>query len=394
MKFKELLDKYKNGIATDEEKMMIEEELEKHENIEEYLNEKIDINFLSLEKDQGRIDDNISIKKSVNNRLRASVFKTLSIVIISVIIIVFILSPIMGNFYYNPSKISVGKKNSNIEFDLKAFTDLNLPGYKLASSVDIHSLGFGVYDIWFYRRNLYTQENNNISLKIKRDELSTTSENNFTEMYINFMSIKHPHFITDIETAQQKERVLDHIKKLSPVSYTSTYITFYEDLTMDELRDLQGKYTDVDFIWAGIRTSNPSEPINTITGFGLNFSGDPVAYDKPDEEKYPAFNFLDWTSSGSGKVSTTSIWAVGYDLHYRSLLKYMIDREEAVNVFFYNNLKTEYYQSSLDYVEEHGVKTFGILAYANAEDIIELIEDEDIRTVELDQVTASKRFIH
>lgn len=60
---------------------------------------------------------------------------------------------------------------------------------------------------------------------------------------------------------------------------------------------------------------------------------------------------------------------------------------------FFNILNTEYYQSALGYVEENGVKTFGLLVYANAENIIELIENEKIKTVELDQVMASKRYI-
>lgn len=391
MKFKDLLDKYKNGIASDEEKMLIEEELEKYEIIEEYLTEKLDMDFISLEKDEGQIEDTIEIKRSVNNRLRKAVFKTLTLFIISIVAIFFVLSPILGSFYYNPTKVSVGEKNANIEFDLKALTDLNLPGFKVSSNVNIHSLGFGVYDIWFYRRNLYTQENNNISFRIKRDKRSDTSENSFREMYINFMSIRHADSIKDEQIINQKERVFNHIKELSPVSYTSTYLTFEEDLTMNELQELQFKYSDVDFIWSAVRTSNPGEPVNNITGFGLDFDGGPVAFDNPDEEKYPAFNFLDWTLGQSGN---TSIWAEGYELHYKSLLKYMIDREEAVNVLFYNNLKTEYYQSSLNYVEEHGVKTFGILAYATAQDIIELIKNESIKTIELDQVTASRRYIH
>lgn len=394
MKFKDLIDKYDKGKASDEEKILIEEELEKYEAIEEYFAERLDMDFMSIEENEDRKEDTINLKRSVNNRLRKVVFKSLALFTISLIGIFFVLSPIIGSFYYNPAKVSVGKENRNIEFDLKALTDLNLPGYKFASSVNIDNLGFGVYDILFFRRNLYTQENKNISLKIKRDNRSDTSENSFREMYINFMSIRHPDTIKSQQIIDQKERVVNHIKKLSPVSYTSTYLTFEEDLTMDELREIQFNYPDIDFVWAGIRTSTPGEPVNNITGFGLDFNGDPVAFDNPDEEKYPAFNFLDWVVNNNEKSSETSLWTKGYELHYTSLLKYMVDRKEAVDVFFYNNLKTEYYQSSLNYIEENGVKTFGILVYANAEDIIELIENEAIKTVELDQVMASRRYVH
>jgi len=76
-------------------------------------------------------------------------------------------------------------------------------------------------------------------------------------------------------------------------------------------------------------------------------------------------------------------------------LKYMIDRNEATKVLEsdFSNRKLEYYKSALDYAEEHGVKTFGVLIYANAEDIIELVENEPIKLVEINQVLASKGYI-
>ena len=331
MKYKDLFDKYKQGKASEEEIILIEKELEKYEAIEEYINEKLVMDFMSIEDNEDRKKDTIILKKSVNSRLRKAVFKSLTIFLIGILAIFFVLSPIIGSFYYNPTEISIGQKTGNIEFDLKALTDLNFPGYKVASSVMIDSLGFGVYDVLFFRRNLYTEENKNISLRIKRNNRSETSEDSFRESYINFTSIRHADSIKPEQIIAQKDRVVNHIKKLSPVSYTSTYLTFEEDLNMDELREMQFKYPEVDFIWAGIRTSTPGEPINNLTGFSMYYSGDPVAFDNPDKEKYPAFNFLDWVVSNNEKSSETSLWAKAYEIHYTSLLKYMIDRKEAVD---------------------------------------------------------------
>lgn len=394
MKFKNLVEKYKKGIATDEEKSIVEEELEKHEVIEDYINEKLDMDFILQEKSEDRIEDSINLKKSVNNRLRKATLKSLAIFTIVIVAVFFILSTIIDSLYYNPGKILTGMKDSNIEFDLEVLTDLNLPGYKLASDVNTEKLGFGAYDISFFRRNTFTEENKNISIKIKRDKLSEASQNSFTEMYINFMSIRDKDRLSDQDIREQKIRVTDHLKKLSPVAYTSSYLTFEEDLSMDELRDIQAKYSDVNFIWAGVRTSNPNEPAKDITGFSLDFTNDRVALNNPDEERYPAFNFLEWVANNGDKSSKRSMWAQSYEIHYKTILKYMIDRKEATDVLFYNNLNTEYYQSSLDYVEENGVNTFGVLVYANAEDTIELIENEEIKTVEIDQVMASKRYIY
>ncbi len=391
MKFKDLIHKYKEGRATEEEIKIVEEELEKYEAIEDYYSEEVDMDFTRLEKSENPTEDSINLKKSVNIRLRKAVLKSLAIFTLVILGLFFILSPIIGRFYYNPAKLSVGENNSDMEFDLMALTDLNLPGYKLSSNVMTDSLGFGVYDVSFYRRDTYTEENKNISLRIKRGNRSETSENSFTESYINFMTIRNPDIISPKQINNQRKRVVDHIKKLSPVAYTSSYITFEEDLSMDRLRELEYKYPDIKIAWAGIRTSEPEQAAANLTGFSLEFE---AGSDNPDKEKYPAFNFLDWTLGKSEQSSTSSIWAEGYELHYKSLLKYLIDRKEAVDTLFYNNLKTDYYQESLDYVEENGVKTYGVLVYANAEDLMEVIENEAIRTIELDRAMASKRYIH
>ncbi len=391
MKFKDLIHKYKEGRATEEEIKIVEEELEKYEAIEDYYSEEVDMDFTRLEKSENPTEDSINLKKSVNIRLRKAVLKSLAIFTLVILGLFFILSPIIGSFYYNPAKLSVGENNSDMEFDLMALTDLNLPGYKLSSNVMTDSLGFGVYDVSFYRRDTYTEENKNISLRIKRGNRSETSENSFTESYINFMTIRNPDIISPKQINNQRKRVVDHIKKLSPVAYTSSYITFEEDLSMDRLRELEYKYPDIKIAWAGIRTSEPEQAAANLTGFSLEFE---AGSDNPDKEKYPAFNFLDWTLGKSEQSSTSSIWAEGYELHYKSLLKYLIDRKEAVDTLFYNNLKTDYYQESLDYVEENGVKTYGVLVYANAEDLMEVIENEAIRTIELDRAMASKRYIH
>lgn len=71
----------------------------------------------------------------------------------------------------------------------------------------------------------------------------------------------------------------------------------------------------------------------------------------------------------------------------------MIDRKEATDVFDYPN-RIEYYKLALDYAEKHGVKTYGVLVYSNAQDLIQLVENESIKTIELNEVMASKKYIY
>lgn len=393
MNFKELMDKYRNGIASEEEKLLIKQEIEKYEAIEEYLSENIDIDFIEVENYDDQRDETIKLKKSVNSRLRRVVITSVSVVMLIILGIFFVLSPIIDSFYYNPTKVSVGQYNQDIYFDLTAFTELNLPGYSLGL-VTAERLGFGNYNIYYSRHNLFTKESKNISSKIKRDTHLKNFENIFEEEYISlgFQIITNPE-VSDYEYFKEnKNRVMSHIKKLNPVSYVSAYLTFEEDLTMEEIYNMLMEYDNIEFAWIGIRTAPKDEAIQYLTGFKPPSNAVSAADDRPDKNKYPAFQLLDWLRDHT-RSRNQSIWPEGYELHYKSLLRYMIDRKDEVNVLDHNHLKTQHYQSALDYVEEHGVKSCGVLIYANAENLLTFIGKESIFTIELDQVMASKRYI-
>ena len=81
MKYKELLEKYKNGLATEEEKQIIEQEIEKYEAIEEYLSDIIDNDYADLTElpmIEKNTSETINIKKSVNKRLRKVVLSSVA----------------------------------------------------------------------------------------------------------------------------------------------------------------------------------------------------------------------------------------------------------------------------------------------------------------------------
>ena len=393
MKFKELIERYKKGIASEEEKLIIEQEIEKYEAIEEYLSDKIDTAFddltVSLSNEQHK-EETENLSKSVNRRLRKVIITSVAIVIALITGIFFIISPIVDNFYYNPAKVSVGTGNSDINFDLYAFSELNIPGYSLSSNVNIEKLGFGEYDISFFRRNIFSQEVDYVTTRIKR----SIKNNDYTEIIwnkgSNFISVRHPTAISQEHVNIQKNKVINHINQLSPVSYVSANLTFEKDLTMEELRELELKYPEIEFIWAGIMIPKSSTR-NDLIGIHLLGSNSLILTDKLVEEKYPAFHIMEWLVNPAG-YGEMSIEAKAYELHYKSLLQYMIDRKEATEVLDYGD-KLTYYESALKYAEENGVKTYGTLIYSNAEDLIELVERESIKTLEINEVMASKKYI-
>lgn len=392
MKFKQLLHKYKKGSATEEEKHLVEQEIEKYEAIEEYLSDMVDMNLgITWESEQYK-EESINIKKSVNSRLRRVIFTSVGIMVALLIGVFYIISPIVDNLYYNPTKITVAETYQDINFDIKAITELNYPGYTLSSWVNVDKLGFGEYDISYFRTNLFTEETTYVNSKLKRN-MNITNHTSWTnDRSFNFTTVRVPDWVTLEDSLEQKSRVMDHIKQLSPVSYISAWLTFENDLNMEELHQLELAYPDVQFVWVGIRTASPKESVPDLLGFITHSTK--LGVDKPDKEKYPAFDYLEWLINPIGfDREVQRIEPRGYELHFKDRLKYTLDRKDAVNILERRPNRHEYYEKALNYVEEHGVKTYGVLVYSNGQDLIEIIENGPILTLELNQVLASKRYI-
>ena len=83
-----------------------------------------------------------------------------------------------------------------------------------------------------------------------------------------------------------------------------------------------------------------------------------------------------------------------YETHFKSQLEYIKDQEEFVERFDYNYLKTDFYKDSLAYVNENGVKTYGVLAYATAEDFLEYIDELPYASIYINEVLPTKPNIY
>lgn len=393
MNFKNLLDKYKDGNASTEEIKLIEEELNKHEAIGEYLSESYDIGF---EEDilQGDIKKETTfVKKSVNKKLRKVILQSVGAVFSILFTIFYIISPLVNNCYYNPSDKTVGKGQEDLYFDLKAFTELNLPGYATSGLVITEKLGFGVYNISFGRQNLFNGETKDINAKIKRNDRIGTFQDFFTNDHFGFYSIKEASKNKDnFMEVQKKETNINYMKELNPVSYISAYIIFEKDLNMKEFEELTQKYNNkIKFTWVGVRTESEETPVNYLSGFNPNLNDGSSSNDSADKNKYPYLQLLDWMTDEEN--NNKQDMAEAYTKHFSSLLKYMNDRQRAVKVLDHNSIKGEYYKDSLIYVEKSGVNTYGVLVYGEARELLEFINNEKIKNIEIDNVAPSK-YIH
>ncbi|SHJ28586.1 Sigma factor regulator C-terminal [Clostridium amylolyticum] len=396
MNFKDLLDKYKAGSASSEEAKLVEEELNKHEAIQDYLSENYNLDFEKDILEESTTKETTFVKKSVNKKLRKVILASVSIVFLIIFIIFCVISPIINNLYYDPSKKTVGKEQQDLYFDLKVITELNYPGYLLTGPTTTENLGFGTHNIYFQRRNLFTNEIKEISTKIKRNNKIGLSQDFFPGDYSGFTTLKFSSQSKGQSAERVRDRLLNNIKELNPISYISAYIIFEKDLSMNEFYELSRKYEDkIAFKWVAVRTGSETvrggykgQPAPSMSGFNPNEIGGSFSDDRADENKYPYLQMSDWMTDGK---TIKSDFAEYYTKHFTSLLKYMADREKAVTALDHNDSKFQYYKDSLKYIEENGVKTYGVLVYAEAKDLLEFINNENLKFIQIDNVIPFKK---
>jgi hypothetical protein len=392
MSFKSLLDKYKDGNATAEEIKLIEEELNKHDAIEEYLSESYDIGF---EKEPSREDiqnETSFVQKSVNKRLRKVILASVAIMFSILFTINYIVSPIVSRFYYNPSEKTVAKYFEDLFFDLRVITELNLPGYAI-NSAGSEKLGFGEYNIYFQRLNLFNRSRKDISAKIKRNDKIGNWQDFYVSDYLGFWDIREPNPTPtrDEITKMKNKEVISHIKELNPVSYISSYILFNEDMSVKQLDELITKYSNkVSFRWAGVRTESKDKTVYYLSGFNPNSNDGSSTEDSADKNKYPYLQLLDYMADEENRSKFNGSMEEAYTKHFISLLKYMTDREEAVKSLDYNGAKIGYYKNALNYVEKNGVNIYGVLVYGEARSLLEFIDNEKMKSIEIEGVLPSK----
>lgn len=396
MDYKDLLDRYKKGQVSEEEKKLIEKELEKLAAFEEYISEAFDEEFNDIDevaKLEIHDEETVKLKKSVNKRLQKVVFSSVVIVFSLLITMFFIISPLVDMLYYNPSKYTVGQSDQDISFDVLAISELNMPGLS-PSTVLVNKQGFGVYDVIYSYRNVFTDEFYNINQKIERGRIESFKKDPIINRSI-FLDIRYTD-VNETYIKEKKQNIINHLKKLNPVTYVSMEIMFENDLTMEELYNLELKYPAIEFEWAGIRTDSPDKKIEEVLGIQLKNSKSGTVLlgdEKYISSKYPAFFILGWLVNPVGFEKDSPLESQAYKHHYINLLQYVIDREDAVNVFEHRGSKYELYKSALEYAKTQGVKTYGVLIYAEVEDLLNMIDNEEIRGLELKDALVSKQYI-
>ena len=423
MNYRQLLDRYKEGLANEEEKRLVEQEIEKYEALEEYLSEILDEEFDNITKTSSvkKHDEETSrLKKSVNNRLRKVVFTSVLTVVVLYISIFYGISGIIDRLYYNPTAVTQSEKQEyqspDFYYDMQAYISMNMPGYSIYPLTFQESKGFGSYEVSYSLRDLFTNDDQRHFVNLSRGKLTYAIDGIFSTknrfmIWEGFEKIQYQFSKDTAENAttvraedvqRKNEETLRYLNELNPLSYISMSIVFDGDLTMDEFYNMSKEYPALDFKWAGIRTVeagtqwSETQPMHLI-GFNPNFNDEPSSYQRPDPQKYPFF-YLDLVSFRGDSVLSEKEFpeaiSEAYGIHFRSRLEYLRNREEFVGMFDYNYYKTDFYDDALAYIDEYGVKTYGVLVFGKAEEFLESINEIPYDSLYINEVLPTKPNIY
>lgn len=414
MKYKELIELYKSGRLSEEERKKIEEDIEKQEAISEYLYPDEEINE-EMSKDETR--ENVSEKENefvrlIRKSIRKAFIKMGLAVTAAVLVVIVLMMTIMPKaidlFYYNPSTAGnysepegVGGYRERFGLDLSVYTELVAP-FNYLDSVEVVSEGYGNYSFNTYpSMRMYGESRKKYAGNIRKGRitfydplaLERLSDNMF-EWQINhnsynesltkqlekfqFEHIKIKESLIDEETGKlrlassfggDRNDTKESIKGLSDGRLYRAYITFDNILTYKEAIDFEAKY-ELGYSWVGIvndRDGN-NDIIGMSTGIGATRGKSPA--------KYPYI--FGYEGTGEGITFKELKNEENAKKHYISLLNYLKDNSSFTDMMdSYMDRKTKL-DRALAYVNEHGLKVYGMAVKAEKKDLLKLIEDERV----------------
>lgn len=293
------------------------------------------------------------------------------IIIISVVlaaaillISVFGIVPVVEQLYWNADEYSYGHR-SDLEASLYAYTELFNPGYTTAK-VNYRHTGFASYDLEIHLFSRTGQESRSVGGSLSRNRLEvddfinnrTSAQNGFLRKTLPFPTLDQA--LTDSVRAQLEE--------LPGYIRVEASLSFREDITMEELVAFKEEYPYMWITWIAIRATEPTTEWTPLCGMSpFNYSN-PV-FDGMYKD-YPYFNPSNVHDAGQAEQ------------HFKALLQYSADlAEKGRGIAPYDDW--EIYQNALEYVEENGVMSYGVVVMATPEYLLEVMDHELISFVDL-----------
>ena len=414
MKYRELLQLYKEGKLNETEQKEIEEALEKEQALLDFILDQEDVPNFSEEEDvdleakkkqaaQREYEMEERFQKQLQKSIRRAFQKmgmTVGAVLLACLLLIeFVLPHLVDHFYYDPGK-TVGQgneaedKTNQISLDLAVYSELFLPEY-MRDNVSVTERGYGNYDIQIIQ-NVARQGETFIDVggKIERNHLTVFDPNilkrpvdNVFEWNMNSMDpsktleeqIEQPKELPDgsVEISNMSpggtpEECRETIDQLEEEKYYKAYVTLNQVLPYETMYKFLKQY-EILPDWCAIQCTDQMYHKNI--GFSIYQSGNNIAWDK---ETYPLLRTVD--GEAYDEIEKMMQTEEGACTHFTSMLHYMSKQTRFLKMF-YPELEPETLEESAEYVEKNGVKIYGMLITPDRATLQKLDDTEEVYSI-------------
>lgn len=363
MTYRELLNRYKNNELEESEKTALEQDIEKHEAIGDYLMEQAELPVIELigAADEDAESGPEEFEKQVKTYIRRAFARTGAIVgaaVLAVLMfVIFALPKIVDGFYYDPGE-TVGEtefnKTNRMSLDMAVYTELFVPfGYR--ESVTVDDEGYGNYSVYVRQNVSHTGYFTDVVGKLSRNRLTLYDPNVFKgptgnaflgelvgvrDWYSGAGAAGYPKEAFELlDTLESDEKYAAYSTLDKAMSYTE----FVEWCAENE------EYPE----WCAlcVKTENGYETVANNLGFLLNGGCCELGYDK---DKYPYLSVFDMTE----EMEKDSVKDDVMRKHVASLLRYVADNPQFAEMMG-RELSPDALRAAADNVEEYGVYIYG-----------------------------------
>ncbi len=374
MDFKTAIERYKNGTATEQERLLVENEMEKYLLLESLIKE--DPAIPGPSEIQGPSD-----VQHVRRRIRRrSIFQITISVFLTLMLLLGIIQigvPAAENLYWQPEDSSFETEASDLTILLDTYSNLFCPAIDI-SSVSGNRTGFASYDLEL--RYIPAIEYPDLSYGKGTLEKGTLTipESFWPTVYKNRLRSGPMDRFNRANTVERLTGLPKYIR-------VGAFVSFAEDISMHELlrfrlalvRDNPDNLlTQTVYYWTAIRCYDDTEENYELPHCGLGTGGYVFVQDM--NMTYPNFDGTQYPEDMSiGMPVDSPALAKIYENQFTSQLSFMRDMCQQGRGIG----DLTFYENALTYIEENGVNAYGCFIVCSPQSLLEIMEMENISGV-------------
>ena len=306
------------------------------------------------------------IRGSLRRRSAFTIAISVTLAALLLTVTVFGIIPFVESLYWNPDDTTY-KNRSDLQTTIHAYSELFQPGYTLYA-VSHQKTGFASWSLEIPLYDSATWEKTICSGTLEKNKLTLSDQFFNTGGGYLFALSREAEYTENYIDRERIARVTAQLEELPSYIQVEAAVSFSRELSMEEFCEFLNRNFDYKLTWVPIRCFEPTGEWTPSCGMSPRRDG--LVYEGLYAD-YPYFS-----------MSMSSEEPAQLEQHFISLLKYSADQlAEGRGIVPYDD--PNLYQEILDYVDEHGIYTYGCVVYGSPEALLKIMEDEDVCYISL-----------